>query len=289
MNMDGCYRFQVGDFECAVINDGVELYPANDVIADVPQEQLEQALAARGFSPTEATVGYNCLLVDTGTPLAFGNSHSDGEQYVLVDVGRGCGPPERDERLLQNLPVDPQDIDAVIVTHGDIDHVGGVIDADGGLIFPNARHIMWKAGWEYWTSEASLAQMPERTAAAKHKIIHLLRDRIELVDAETEFMPGFRIVPATGHRPEHVTLDISSAGEQLLYLADAIVHPIVIEYAEWQTAFHSFPEQAMQDKWRLIEQAATQNALVLGFHFAFPGLGRVARRGQGWHWQPIAT
>ena len=277
MNADGCYHFQVGDFECTVINDGVEIYPTNDVIADVPQEQLEQALGARGFSRTEATVGYNCLLVNTG------------EQYVLVDTGRGCGPPDRDERLLQNLAVDPRDVDVVIITHGDIDHVGGVIDADGGFVFPNARHLMWKDGWESWTSEASMAQMPERTAATKHKIIQLLRDRIELVDAETEPVPGFQIVPATGHRPEHVTLTISSAGEQLLYLADAIVHPIIIEYPKWQTVFHSFPEKALRDKRRLLKWAATQNALVLGFHFAFPGLGRIARRGEGWRWQPVAT
>ena len=34
---------------------------------------------------------------------------------------------------------------------------------------------------------------------------------------------------------------------------------------------------------------AAEKALVLGFHFPFPGLGHIVQKGEGWQWQPIET
>ena len=31
---------------------------------------------------------------------------------------------------------------------------------------------------------------------------------------------------------------------------------------------------------------ASEQSLVLAYHFPFPGLGRVTARGQGWEWSP---
>jgi len=104
-----------------------------------------------------------------------------------------------------------------------------------------------------------------------------------------EFLPGFQVIPAVGHRPDHTVLSVSSAGKRLLHLADSIIHPIMIEHAEWRWPGHSLPEQAMNDRQQLLERAAGQNALVFGSHFPFPGLGYVVQQGEGWRWQPIAA
>ena len=143
--------------------------------------------------------------------------------------------------------------------------------------------------WNFWSSETILARLPEAFAGPLRKTLPVIKDRTEPVDPETEFLPGFRIVPTPGHRPGHASLIISSAGEHLIHLGDAVGHPILIEHSEWRWKFDTSPEQAASDRRQLLDLAADQQALVFGAHFPFPGLGHVIRQGEGWRWQPIAV
>lgn len=275
-----CYRFKVGAFQCIAVNDATESNPITDLAMNVPEEQLAQALAERGFSSTELIVGFNCLFIHTG------------EHRVLVDTGCGRGMDRIDGKLLQNLQAEgikPQDIDRIFLTHADGDHIGGLMDAEGKPVFSNARYSMWKNMWNFWSSETILARLPEAFAGPLRKTLPVIKDRTEPVGPETEFLPGFRIVPTPGHRPGHASLIISSAGEHLIHLGDAVGHPILIEHSEWRWKFDASPEQAASDRRQLLDRAADQQALVFGAHFPFPGLGHVIRQGEGWRWQPIAV
>jgi glyoxylase-like metal-dependent hydrolase (beta-lactamase superfamily II) len=113
-----------------------------------------------------------------------------------------------------------------------------------------------------------------------------IEDRLELVECGAEFLPGFRLIPATGHRRHHSVVQIESEGERLLHLSDAVVHPLFMAVREWASTFDSFPEEAIQDKIRLLNWAADQQALVFGAHFPFPGVGKVRRQGESWAWLP---
>jgi len=273
------FHFNVGAFECIAIKDDSEAHPISDLTTDVTEEQLAQVLRDHGFPSEEWITDFNCLLINTG------------EHRVLVDAGWGCGTTRRDGRLLQNLQAEgiaPKDIDVIVITHSDRDHTGGLIDAKGKMTFTNTRHVMWREGWRAW-SETNWAEEPEDMAAFHRKILQRLQDRVELVEPETEFLPGFQVIPAVGHRPDHTVLSVSSAGKQLLHLADAIIHPVMIEHPDWRWPDHSLPERAMNDRRQLLERAAAQNALVFGSHFPFPGLGYVVQQGERWRWQPIAT
>ena len=86
-----------------------------------------------------------------------------------------------------------------------------------------------------------------------------------------------------------MALAISSGGEQLLCISDAVLHPVHIEQPEWCAAVDFAPEQVVATRDRLLSRAAAEKALVLAFHFPFPGLGHVVRREEGWQWQPIET
>jgi len=277
-----CYRFKVGTFQCIAVNDATESNPITDLAMNmnVPEEQLAQALAERGFSSTELIVAFNCLFIHTG------------EHRVLVDTGCGRGMDRLDGKLLQNLQAEgikPQDIDRIFLTHADGDHIGGLMDTEGKPVFSNARYSMWKGMWDFWSSETILARLPEPFAGPLRKTLPVIKDRTEPVEPETEFLPGFRIVPTPGHRPGHASLIISSEGEHLIHLGDAVGHPILIEHPEWRWKFDASPEQAASDRRQLLDRAADQQALVFGAHFPFPGLGHVMRHGEGWRWQPIAA
>ncbi|MFC1825494.1 MBL fold metallo-hydrolase, partial [Thermodesulfobacteriota bacterium] len=141
--------------------------------------------------------------------------------------------------------------------------------------------------WEFWTSEPNLSRMDRTWASFAQKNLLNLQDRFELIEDEQEVFTGINAVPAPGHTPGHGVLFIASAGEELITLGDAAGHPIHLEHPEWHILSDQVPEEAMDTRRRLLERASSKNALLFGYHFPFPGLGRALKKQKGWDWEPI--
>jgi glyoxylase-like metal-dependent hydrolase (beta-lactamase superfamily II) len=116
-----------------------------------------------------------------------------------------------------------------------------------------------------------------------------IEGQLDLVDAETEIVPGIRAIATPGHTPGHMALSISSEGEQLLCTGDVALHPIHLEQPDWYAAVDLVPEQALASRRRFAGMAATHQALVHAFHFPLPGLGHIVQRADAWQWQPTGT
>jgi glyoxylase-like metal-dependent hydrolase (beta-lactamase superfamily II) len=289
----GVYHFEVGAFECLAVSDGTFTYtpprfppPATLLFCNAPQDSLEQALRQNNIPPeywTEWISPYICVLVKTG------------EYRVLIDTGAD-GLDPKTGRLLQNLQAEgitPESIDVVILTHCHPDHIGGNTLDEGKLAFPNARYAMWKDEWDFWTSEQAEEELDEHVRGvllkAARKNLPPIQDRLDLLEREREIVPGVHAVAAPGHTPGHMAIAISSEGEQLLCISDVVLHPIHLEHPEWCAVVDFAPDQVVPTRRRILNRAAAEKALVLAFHFPFPGVGHVVPKGDGWKWQPIAA
>jgi glyoxylase-like metal-dependent hydrolase (beta-lactamase superfamily II) len=283
MNAD-TYRFRVGDFDCMAASDGTFAYPDQSFFVNASGARLEEMLQERGARPGEILAPWTCLYIDTG------------QHRVLVDTGGGAGLAPTVGKLLSSLRaegIEPGDVDTVILTHGHPDHIGGNTDAEGEPTFPNARHVMWKDDWHFWTSQPDLSRLQVDDDLAQLMIVQAgknlppIRSQLDLLDRETEIVPGITAVEAPGHTSGHMALVVSSGSEQLLHISDAALDPIHLQEPDWYPAFDLAPDQARATRRDLLERAAATRALVLACHFPFPGLGHVIRRRDDWQWRPV--
>jgi glyoxylase-like metal-dependent hydrolase (beta-lactamase superfamily II) len=86
-----------------------------------------------------------------------------------------------------------------------------------------------------------------------------------------------------------MALVISSGAEQLLHIADSVLHPIHLEQPGWQNVFDLAPDQAVRTRKQLLDRAVADQAKVIAYHFPFPSMGRIVPKSpHSWRWEPVS-
>jgi glyoxylase-like metal-dependent hydrolase (beta-lactamase superfamily II) len=275
------YRFKLGNAEATVVSDGpLPLGDPTQAFLGLSKEEIARQLSGNFLPLENAVLEQNALIVNTGSHL------------VLFDTGMGSrkdfGPTTG--KLLNSIKqagIDPKDIDAVVMSHAHIDHLGGNVGDDGKSNFPNAQFYIQQSDLEFWTDE-KLAGGPLKAflEQAKKNLLPV-RDRVVFIKDGQEFLPGITAIGAPGHTVGHTIFNIQSAGKSMAYIGDLTHHPVLLmEKPLTEFAYDTDPKQSAQTRVRLLNTLAANKTPIVAYHFAWPGYGHVAKQGDGFRYYP---
>ena len=278
------YRFSVGDAEVSVVSDGaLDLGNPKGTFTGVGDDELSKMLTDNFLNPADVVLQQNSPIVNVGDKL------------ILFDTGMGTSKmfgdaTGRQQKSMKEAGIKAEDIDAVVFSHGHIDHIGGVVGSDGKNLFPNAQFYIAESDFNYWTDYDKAGPKLKDFVDHAKKNLMPVRDRLVFYKDDQEFLPGVHALSAPGHTVGHTIFVISAGGKQFCYTADLTHHPILLmEKPLMEFSYDTDPKQAAQSRVKMLTMLASNKIPILAYHYAWPGVGHVAKNATGgFHYYPEA-
>jgi len=169
-------------------------------------------------------------------------------------------------------------VDTVLCTHMHVDHVGWntrLVDGRWQPTFPNARYLFAEKEWQHWSHE------PQEYGPVIEDSVQPIfdRDLADLVGETHRVTDEIQLEPTPGHTPGHVSVHITSRGEEAVITGDMIHHPCQIAHPGWSSSADVDPFAAATTRERFLERYSDRPVLIIGTHFAAPTAGRIVRDG----------
>jgi glyoxylase-like metal-dependent hydrolase (beta-lactamase superfamily II) len=279
----GWFRFTLGDAEVTIVSDGNLTTPTNFLGVNADPEDVKAFLKARFLDPEVNYAHTNHVIVRSG------------DRMVLTDVGSGEKFQASAGKLLANMEaagIDPTEITDVALTHAHPDHVWGAMDDFDEPRIPEATHHIGAAERDWWMTPGRFDMVPQGMQAFVAGAQNALRplediDMLATVAHGAEIAPGMTMIDTPGHTFGHMSLAVENAGAKMLVIGDALNHGYVsMERPEWIFGLDLDGPQAVTTRKRLLDMAATEEMVVVGYHFPFPGVGHIVREGAAYRFVP---
>ncbi len=273
----------LGAFKITIFSDGHLNLPATMFAPKIAGTERTKALAQAGQVGDTIKSPLNVTLIETD------------EHKILVDVGSGPRFMDTAGRLseaLNGAGVDAHAITHVVYTHAHPDHVWGTVDDFDELSFPDAKYVISDNEWNFWMSNDVLTRLPTEQhgfAVGAQRNLRAAKNHLSTVKPGTELMPGLAVIDTSGHTPGHISLQVGDGKDSLVVLGDALTHPVIsFQHPDWQPATDQDQDKAVATRKRLLDRLATDGSRLIGYHLPAPGFGRVAKRGTGFAFEPLA-
>ena len=187
-------------------------------------------------------------LIDTGNPAELIGARDCQPWYPAPCK---IGPEDDVLARLDQIELGPGDIDAIIATHFDFDHVGRN-DAFGPMgtdVFVQRSHL-----------GAALSD-PERYYPELWNVPGL---RWQRLDGDVEIEPGLKVIRTDGHAEGHQSVVVSTADRRVILAADAIDSQRMVDTRTFPDYYDAARANASID--RLLGLAAELDAVLLYGH-----------------------
>ncbi len=264
----GPHSFKHGTFDLTVVSDGTLQLPLAIVSPDAKPEELKALMGA-------AVQAGDMFVPEVNVVVA-----KSGSDVIMFDTGAGGGMGKTAGMVMESLKaagLDAAAINKVVFTHAHPDHLFGAVGADSKLAFPNASFHMAENELNFWTPADLASKMPEAMQGMVKGIqgnLAVLKDKLVTFKTGAELLPGVAVLDTPGHTPGHVSFELAG-GDGLILVGDALTVPSVFfAHPEWKFGFDSDGEMAGKSRRTLLDMAVAGKKQMLGYHWAYPGLGR---------------
>jgi glyoxylase-like metal-dependent hydrolase (beta-lactamase superfamily II) len=277
----------VGSLRVHALQAGLQQLDGGAMFGVVPKTLWERKIPADARN--RIPLGMRCLLVEHPDGLVLidtGTGDKESEKfhgiYGIENSAIGGVGPTQLESALRQAGFEPDDVDVVINSHLHFDHAGGNTRKRelGGPVpsFPNARYVVRRGEWD-WAHHAN-----ERTSASyfPHNYDPIeAAGGLELVDADSEILPGLSLRRTPGHTPHHQGVLIESGDERMFYLADLAPTTSHVPLP-WIMGYDVEPLVTLESKRRLWAEAASEGWTVVFEHDSVNAFGRIVADGKGY-------
>jgi len=285
---------QLGDIELTFLSDGAFRLDGGAMFGIVPKPAWERRIPADernrirlALRPLLIRTRDAAILVDTGM----------GEKWDAksIDVyGLETSPPRLVQTLKERAGLAPEDVTHVVLTHLHFDHAGGTtrwvrppagdVAGEAALVFPRAQYVVQRGEW-------AVANAPDPRSRGSYRPEDFApiaaAKRLQLIEGDTELVPGVRAVMTQGHTRSHQGVEIRANGDTAFYFGDLIPTAAHLDPA-WVMGYDCYPTEAATLKATLVERAVAERWLVCFDHDPSAPGGRVVKDGRRYRLEPIA-
>jgi len=288
------YRYKVGDILVTVVSDGINTFPLGDsFVVNAKKEEINAALEKAFMPKDKVSIYFAPLVINTSGKL------------VVIDTGNGPLAKAKSKgavgQFTDNMAAagfDPKAVDTVVISHFHVDHVNGLLTADGTPAFPNAEILVPAVEWKFWMDDGEMSRARGERMVGLFKnnrnIFEVaLKKKVTPYEWNKEIAPGLRAIETVGHTPGHTSYVLSSGSGKVFIQSDVTNNPSLFAVNPgWHAFFDQDGDVAEETRRRVYDMLVADKLQVQGFHYAFPGLGHIEKESSGYRvvsapWNPI--
>jgi len=261
---DGIYTLKVGQYEVYILVES-ERDGNTGILVGADEAVLKRYIPAEGFKHTA-----NAVLIKAP------------RQNILIDTGTGAGGIIVEK--IKKLGVQPENVDAVLITHLHGDHFGS-LQKDGAAVFSKAKVYLSAKEKEYFTKTQVNQGAVAALAPYGSKVTTF--EPGELGKKLKEIVPGISPIAAYGHTPGHTVYLIENGKDKLLIIGD-LLHIALVQFPvpEISATYDMDQKTAAAVRRQVLDYAAKNKIPVAGMHIVYPGTGSVSVEGSGFKFTP---